>query len=65
MSKPRIQFIKDHARQVLADSIEFRTTVVQKIHEEIWRDVWQGQEDSNAQRQLSPRPMTVHRLSFD
>jgi hypothetical protein len=63
--KPHIQLAKERARRILAESILFRTSVVQKIHEEIWNDVWQGQEDSNAQRLLSPRDLTRHRLSFD
>ena len=65
MSKPRIQLIKEHARQVLAESIQFRTTVISDIHAEIYAQVWQTQDDSNAQRILSPRIVTVHRLSFD
>jgi len=65
MPKPHIQQLKEQARQTLADSIAFRTSVIDLIHQEIYDDIWRGQQEESAQRILSARPLPVHRLSFD
>ena len=59
----RITLIKLHARQVLQDSIAFRTTVIASIHAEIYQAVWEGQQDESQQRIITWRPPIEYSLS--